>query len=88
VLELPDNLCISPQKASLLCEDGPVENYLRGITPGGEIFDFALNAIERREGEEFAGASFTPDGKVLFVNIQSSTGVTFAIWGPWENGAL
>ena len=40
------------------------ENYLRGVTPDGEIFDFALNAIERREGEEFAGATFTPDGKV------------------------
>jgi hypothetical protein len=88
VLELPDNLCISPQKSSLLCEDGPVENYLRGITPAGEIFDFALNAIPQRQGEEFAGATFSPDGKVLFVNIQASSGVTFAIWGPWKRGAL
>ena len=88
VLELPDNLCISPQGSSLLCEDGPVENYLRGLTPQGEIFDFARNAIERREGEEFAGATFSPDGDVLFVNVQASTGVTFAIWGPWEQGAL
>ena len=88
VLELPDNLCISPQKASLLCEDGPIENYLRGVTPDGEIFNFALNAIERRMGEEFAGATFTPDGKVLFVNIQASSGLTFAIWGPWRKGAL
>ena len=39
-------------------------------------------------GEEFAGATFSPDGKVLFVNIQASAGVTFAIWGPWEDGAL
>ncbi len=38
--------------------------------------------------EEFAGSTFCPDGKVLFVNIQSSAGVTFAIWGPWEDGAL
>ncbi|MGH2781860.1 MAG: alkaline phosphatase PhoX [Thermoleophilaceae bacterium] len=88
VLELPDNLCISPQKSSLLCEDGPTENYLRGITPAGEIFDFALNAIERRMGEEFAGSTFTPDGKVLFVNLQSRSGLTFAIWGPWKKGAL
>jgi uncharacterized protein len=88
VLELPDNLCISPQKSSLLCEDGPTENYLRGVTPDGEIFDFALNAIERRMGEEFAGSTFTPDGKVLFVNIQASSGLTFAIWGPWKKGAL
>ncbi len=88
VLELPDNLCISPQKSSLLCEDGPTENFLRGITPAGEIFDFARNAIPRREGEEFAGATFTPDGKALFVNIQASSGLTFAIWGPWKKGAL
>jgi secreted PhoX family phosphatase len=88
VLELPDNLCISPQKSSLLCEDGPTENFLRGVTPAGEIFDFALNAIPRREGEEFAGATFTPDGKVLFVNIQASSGLTFAIWGPFQKGAL
>ncbi len=87
-LELPDNLCISPQGSSLLCEDGPDENYMRGITPDGEIFDFALNRIPQREAEEFAGSTFSPDGEVLFVNVQSSAGVTFAIWGPWEDGAL
>jgi len=88
VLELPDNLCISPQKSALLCEDGPTENFLRGITPAGDIFDFARNMIPRREGEEFAGATFTPDGEVLFVNIQASSGLSFAIWGPWSSGAL
>ncbi|MGH3100319.1 MAG: alkaline phosphatase PhoX, partial [Thermoleophilia bacterium] len=88
VLELPDNLCISPQGSSLLCEDGPIENYLRGVTPEGGIFDFALNAMERRMGDEFAGSTFTPDGKVLFVNIQAAAGLTFAIWGPWKKGAL
>jgi secreted PhoX family phosphatase len=88
VLELPDNLCVSPQKSLLLCEDGPTENLLRGVTQAGEIFDFALNAIAGRGGEEFAGSTFTPDGQVLFVNIQASMGITFAIWGPWEDGAL
>ena len=88
VLELPDNLCISPRKCSLLCEDGPTENSLRGVTPDGGIFDFARNAIAGRTGEEFAGSTFAPDGKVLFVNIQASSGVTFAIWGPWKRGVL
>ena len=32
--------------------------------------------------------TFTPDGKVLFVNIQASSGLTFAIWGPWKRGVL
>ena len=54
----------------------------------GEIFDFALNAIAQRMGEEFAGATFTPDGKILFVNIQASSAVTFVIWGPFRKGAL
>ncbi|MGI8707399.1 MAG: alkaline phosphatase PhoX, partial [Actinomycetota bacterium] len=88
VLELPDNMAVSPKKSVLLCEDGPVENYMRGVTPQGEIFDFALNAIPQRMGEEFAGATFTPDGRVLFVNIQAGSALSFAIWGPWEKGAL
>ena len=33
-------------------------------------------------GSEWAGATFSPDGKTLFVNIQTP-GVTFAITGPW-----
>ena len=31
---------------------------------------------------EWAGATFSPDGKTLFVNIQTP-GVTLAITGPW-----
>ena len=81
-------MCISPRKCSVLCEDGPVENFIRGVTPAGEIFDFARNTIPRREGDEFAGATFSPDGKVLFANIQAAAGLTFVIWGPWENGVL
>jgi uncharacterized protein len=34
---------------------------------------------------EWAGATFDPSGKWLFVNIQTP-GVTFAITGPWERG--
>ena len=85
VLKLPDNLCISPRKCSLLCEDNPDANSLRGVTPEGDIFDFARNVFSR---DEFAGSTFTPDGKVLFVNIQATNGVTFAIWGPWKRGVL
>ena len=39
---------------------------------------------EPRFGEEFAGSTFSPDGHTLFVNIQAGAGLTFAIWGPWE----
>lgn len=34
-------------------------------------------------GSEWAGATFSPDGSTLFVNIQSP-GITFAIKGPWD----
>lgn len=88
VLELPDNMCISPKQSSLLCEDGPDDNFLRGITPKGGIFDFALNADPQRQGQEFAGSTFSADGKVLFVNIQTSDAITLAIWGPFAKGAL
>jgi hypothetical protein len=36
---------------------------------------------------EWAGATYSPDGRWLFVNIQSP-GITFAITGPWKAGAL
>lgn len=35
---------------------------------------------------EWAGAVFSPDGQVLFVNLYC--GVTLAITGPWERGPL
>jgi secreted PhoX family phosphatase len=91
-LDLPDNVAIRNGRGTLvLCEDGPVDNYLRGLNRGGRIFDIALNRLTRnspphqpRFGEEFAGATFSPDGETLFVNIQASQGITFAIWGPWH----
>ena len=36
---------------------------------------------------EWAGACFSPDGRRLFVNIQTP-GITFAITGPWHKGPL
>lgn len=32
--------------------------------------------------DEFAGATYSPNGRTLFCNIQDP-GYTFAIWGPW-----
>jgi secreted PhoX family phosphatase len=88
VLDLPDNITISPRRKSvLLCEDSSGANLLRGLTQDGLIFDFALNNFPGRTNDEFAGATFGPNGHTLFVNLQA-TGVTFAIWGPWERGLL
>ena len=87
VLDMPDNLCVSPNGGLLVCEDGHNEQYLRGLTRDGRIFDFAKNILRGYEGKEFAGATFSPDGQTLFVNIQTP-GLTLAIWGPWERGAF
>ncbi len=78
-LDMPDNLVVAPFGDLILCEDGGGDNFLIGITPSGEIYKFARNALQTGE---FAGACFSPDGDTLFVNIQSP-GITLAIWGPW-----
>ncbi len=85
VLDFPDNVTTSPRGTLVLCEDHDQGNYLRGLTPEGELFSIARNAMAGREGDEFAGSTFSPDGQTLFVNIQASRGLTFAIWGDWES---
>jgi len=87
VLDAPDNITVSPRGGLVLCEDGDGDQYVRGLTHTGQIFDFALNTVVGFTDKEFAGAVFSPDGETLFVNIQTP-GLTFAIWGPWEDGAL
>jgi secreted PhoX family phosphatase len=88
ILDLPDNITTSRRGTLVLCEDGDEGNFLRGLTPEGEIFSFAKNAIEGRTDDEFAGATFSPDRRTLYVNIQASNGLTFAIWGRWGGGGF
>lgn len=104
VLDSPDNLLVTPRGGILLCEDDasapdndthPLApgitdvNRLIGLTPRGEAFELAVN---RMSDAEFAGACFSPDGRVLFVNIfgdaTPGSGMTCAITGPWTRGAL
>ena len=93
----PDNITITPRHGLLLCEDtdNARQTFLKGLTTDGQLFDFAANIREGNKpgtttparNDEFAGATFSPDGKWLFVNIQTP-GVTFAIRGPWARGEL
>jgi secreted PhoX family phosphatase len=92
VLESPDNITVSPRGGLVLCEDGGGIQYMRGVTRRGEIFDFVKQSAPL---PEFAGACYSPDGELLFFNIQGSTssggsdfGATYAMWGPWGKGAL
>lgn len=76
-----DNLTIAPNGHLIVCEDQytrTTSNHLRGITPAGEAYPLALNRLQ----SELAGACFSPDGRVLFVNIFSPSR-TLAIVGPW-----
>ncbi len=91
LLDMPDNICCYPNSNLLfLCEDsdyigsgGTPDNHLRILTPEGKVADFAKNIVSGYEESEFAGSTFSPDGKVLFVNIQEP-GLTLAIWGDWK----
>jgi secreted PhoX family phosphatase len=84
VLDFPDNITVSAGGTLVLCEDHDQDNYIRGLSTDGHIADIALNRMAGRFGDEFAGSAFSPDGSTLFVNIQASRGLTFAIWGPWD----
>ena len=97
VLNMPDNLCASPRGGLVICEDGTTNPSVHALTKDGRIFRFARNNVvlagevrglkgDFRESE-FAGATFSPDGQWLFLNIQSP-GLTVAITGPWRDGFI
>ena len=54
--------------------------YKRQTRPSGRTFN--NNAL----GNEWAGATF--HNEWLFANAYGAPGITFAITGPWDNGAL
>lgn len=83
ILNMPDNLCLTAGGNLTICEDNGVTNFIRVLNPKGELFDLAKNVFEGFETREFAGVTFSPDFKTLFLNIQVP-GVTLAIWGPWQ----
>ncbi len=94
VLQSPDNVVIVPRSGHILLqEDGSGEQFLRGVTLDGQIYDFAKTAAN---ATEFCGGCFDPHGQILFVNQQGDRGnlpegppdgaaVTYAIWGPWKS---
>jgi secreted PhoX family phosphatase len=98
VLDNPDNVAVSPRGGVILCEDGSLDGQrMQGLDAAGLLYPFAINDtvlngekngfVGDFRGSEWAGATFSADGKVLFANLQSP-GITFAITGPWENGSL
>jgi secreted PhoX family phosphatase len=105
VLDCPDNICVTRSGGILICEDDTYSsqdgdthklapgirdvNRLIGLGKEGKPFEFAVNIYN---SSEFAGACFSPDGEILFVNIFGTNAInsalTCAIWGPWRDGPL
>jgi uncharacterized protein len=93
VLDAPDNLVIVPHNGDVwLQEDGGGEQFVRGVTRRGEIYNFARTALNNTE---FCGGDFSPDGRTFFVSQQGDrvaggapdnlAALTYAIWGPFDN---
>lgn len=98
-LEAPDNIVIVPETGDVfLQEDGDEPQFVRGLTPEGEIYDFAQTGDN---GTEFCGGCFDPSGDVFYLNQQGERGadetgepggggtptseaVTYAIFGPFS----
>ncbi len=88
LMAAPDNICVSPRGGLVICEDNREGiQHIRGLTRDGRVFDLAKDIAGITHRGEFAGATFSPDGETLFVNMQRP-GMTYAIWGPWQNGAV
>jgi secreted PhoX family phosphatase len=89
VMNMCDNLTVSPWGHLIVCED-KVElrgvNYLRGVTPEGKVYVIGglprTNPSDPMPTTELAGVCFSPDGSALFVNAYWP-GMTLAITGPW-----
>lgn len=77
-----DNLTVAPNGHLIVCEDqytDIVDNHLRGVTPDGSVYAFARLRVQT----EPAGACFSPEGSVMFLNVYSPA-MTLAIKGPWR----
>jgi secreted PhoX family phosphatase len=102
-LQSPDNLVVVPASGDVfLQEDGDDEQFVRGVTRNGRIYNFARTLLS---DFEFAGGCFSPNGRTFFLNQQGgrqtggeegsdplnppneSAAVTYAIWGPFDQAS-
>lgn len=75
-LQMPDNLVAAPDGRLFLAEDHGGVCGLRVLQPDGRVATIA----EAAQPGEFAGVALSPEGDVLFANLQRQ-GVTVAIRG-------
>ncbi|GCB45246.1 alkaline phosphatase PhoX [Streptomyces sp. NL15-2K] len=86
--ESPDNICLAPSGGLMVCEDGNGAQHVYRVTRRGEVYAMArgrqnTGSPEEPEWGEFAGVTFSPDGRTMYVNCYTP-GTTFAVTGPWR----
>ncbi len=86
----PDGCHVSPYGSLVLTEDGNTANHLLSWSRETGAQAIARNLIVQEQNSsgtdvysEMTGPCFSPDGLVLFANVQEP-GHTFAITGPWR----
>jgi secreted PhoX family phosphatase len=99
----PDNLIVSPRGSLVVCEDRVTRDKegqsIGGLTRHGELFTFCrinprldatyggYDLAASARGSEWAGVTFSSDGRWLFANIYEP-GITVAITGSWQEGFI
>ena len=85
-MDSPDNLIVTPWGDLWFAEDGDGIQRVMGITPSGQVYEFARNRMiippGGEDASEFCGPTFSPNGRVFYINVQNP-GYTFAIEGPF-----
>ena len=74
-----DNLTMAPWGDLVVCEDTNANCGIVGIRPDGSQYEIGSNPYSN---SELAGVCFSPDGRIMFVNVQYP-GTTLAITGDW-----
>lgn len=86
--ESPDNITLAPGGGLMVCEDGDGAQHVFGVTRQGQVYPMArgrqnIGTPDKPEWGEFAGVTFAPDGRTMYVNCYTP-GTTFAVTGPWR----
>jgi secreted PhoX family phosphatase len=86
----PDGCHVSPYGSLVLTEDGNTANHALSWSREHGAQAIARNLIVQEQNadgtnvySEMTGPCFSPDGRILFVNVQEP-GHVFAIKGPWK----
>jgi secreted PhoX family phosphatase len=86
----PDGCHVSPYGSLVLTEDGNTANHVLSWSEETGAVAIARNLIVLEQSaaggnvySEMTGPCFSPDGNILFVNVQEP-GHVFALFGPWS----